>query len=286
VLDGSLPADEGGIEIVSPPLEIGDFVDMTEKMFDWIEDIGETNSQTGFHVHMSVINGQKNFDPLKLLLFTEEEFIWKYFPERKTNTYCNSILKKKPKSYDIVDLESLVNLKKIEKDLSNSKYDGVNMVNISDAHVEFRYLGGIDYTKKFKEVQDTIARYSYWLSIACDPDFKRKEYIQKVNKVLSKKEYLIYYHRIKVLEDNYKAYNKRNIPNLDIDKWFTFEIKKAGKAYAAVGKNMSTNAKVDALKNVPMGKVEFNAIDEYINTNAQTYLGGELYKYLKGFRII
>jgi len=284
--DASLDASEGGIEIVSPPLEIEDFVDETEDMFYWINRIGETNSSTGFHVHMSVKNGKENFDPLKLLLFTEEEYIWKYWSERKGSHYTQSILKKKPTSYNEKDLKILIDVKKLDKNVQNSKYDGVNFVNIKDGHVEFRYMGGNDYSKKFKEVRDTLARYSYWLSIACDPDFKRREYLLKINKVLIKKEYITHYNRIKKLENSYKAYKKRNIPNLEIDKWFTYELKKAGKEFASVGKNLSTDAKMDALKNIPIEKSELDVIDEYINTNAQKYLGGELYKYLKGFRII
>ena len=49
------------------------------------DDVGSTNSTCGFHVHLSTIK-KKELDPIKLLMFVEENSILKHFGERKDSS--------------------------------------------------------------------------------------------------------------------------------------------------------------------------------------------------------
>ena len=182
--DGSLP--EGGIEITSPVKPVGEMIDAIEDMFDWIEDVGSTDNSCGFHVHLSTIE-KKEFDAIKLLMFVEEDSILKYFKKRKFNSFTKPIEFLKDDYYTEKYLLNVLDKKKISKDLKNNeKYMGVHIVDLIDNHVEFRYMGGANYHKKFDEVKANIAKYSHWMEIATNPEYKRKEYLKKVNRALNK----------------------------------------------------------------------------------------------------
>jgi flagellin-specific chaperone FliS len=50
------------------------------------------------------------------------------------------------------------------------------------------YMGGSGYHKKFDTIKVVVAQYIYNLLLARDPNFKKKEYIQKANRILLKLE--------------------------------------------------------------------------------------------------
>jgi hypothetical protein len=114
-------------------------------------------------VHLS-IDGKAEVDPLKLLLFTEEGKIYKEFEERIGNTYALAIDKGHFSKLDPFTKENLMKLakkEKLDKKLSLDKYMGVHLIDLGDNHVEFRYMGGTNYHKKFKEVREIITNYGY-----------------------------------------------------------------------------------------------------------------------------
>lgn len=186
----------GGLEVANPPTELPKFVpNKLIEMFDWIDEIGYTDSDTGFHVHMSLKNNKYPIDKLKLILFTEENYIYNLFSNRRNNNYVNSI-KDKLKTKGVLNddqIKDTFDIDKIKVKLMTNHYDGVNILDIESGHVEFRYMGGSSYHRKEKEVIDLIASYAYWLSLAADPDFKRKEYIHKVIRILNKSKMYEYY---------------------------------------------------------------------------------------------
>jgi hypothetical protein len=77
--------------------------------------------------------------------------------------------------------------------LSSEHFDGVNVIDLETGHVEFRYMGGSSYHKEFKKVVDVISMYAYWLSLASDPEFKKKEYTHKLSRILNKTEMFEHY---------------------------------------------------------------------------------------------
>jgi hypothetical protein len=203
---------DNGIEIVTSTEELPDLIEIIEEVFKWIDKIGYTDNSCGFHVHMSMDKPYK-LDPLKLLLFVEEGRIYKDFEERMFNEYAINIKKghfdsKTP--FTIEHIKEFAEKKSITKSLNFDKFIGVHLVDLKANHVEFRYMGGKDYHRKYKQVEEVIANYAYWLSIACDPEYKKKEYIKKLNKMVNYYNALYLFNLLKLfksdVEDLFKEY--------------------------------------------------------------------------------
>jgi uncharacterized protein (DUF3820 family) len=176
--DGSL--SDGGMEISTGIYSVKKLIDIIEKVFKWIGKNGYTDNSCGFHVHLSM-KSKNPIDPLKLILFVEEDKIYKEFEDRIGNSFAKSIKDAHINKLDLTidDLRKLAKKEDIEKNMNLDKYLGLHLIDLKDNHVEFRYMGGYNYHKKFKEIRELIINYAFWLSIACDPDFKRNEYLTK-----------------------------------------------------------------------------------------------------------
>jgi len=214
--DGSL--GDTGMEAISPPMPLEDFFGAMDKMFAYISENGSTNSKTGFHIHMSLKNTpnlKAVLDPFKLMLFSEEDKIWKYFETRKDNNYVLSIkqgkLFREKDTQDPETSEEIFNVSKIkDKIMSNPlHYDAINLsgLDASHGHVEFRYLGGADYHTKSDRIKQIILSYAYILEMSCNPEFRKKEYVKKYNKVLLRAEFLFMHIRTLVTEALLRHYN-------------------------------------------------------------------------------
>jgi hypothetical protein len=180
--DGSLKTRRGGIEIITPTLPVKKLIETIDSVFKWMKTHAITDSSCGFHVHMSMVNTSP-IDPLKLLLFTEEGKIYKSFEERVGSSYAESIRNNPNALTKGLDKKELTAISKgvikTEK-INMDKYLGVRMVELEKNHVEFRYMGDADYHKKFDEVRKLIVNYAHWVRIACDPNYKRQEYLTRV----------------------------------------------------------------------------------------------------------
>lgn len=198
--DESLGSD--GIEVKSPPMPLPKFVPkVISDMFDWIDDIGYTDSNCGFHCHMSLKKSENDIDFLKLVLFTDEGWIYNAFEERAFSTYSRSV-KDKIKNQTTIsrkELDDLFGRKKLVMKLQmyHEHYDSINLIDSKTGHVEFRYMGGSSYHKKEKDVIATIGMYAHNLSLAMDPEFKRREYMLKLERIFNKMDL---YYREKKLE--------------------------------------------------------------------------------------
>jgi len=196
-IDNTISGDNmAGLEVKSPPMDISDFVDdVLGPMLSWIKKIGYTDSDCGLHIHMS-LKKSNGIDPVKLLLFTEEQYIFNIFKERVSNKYTKSIKNKIEKTgyINVNNFSDILNIPKLKITTAANSYDGVRIVDMKNGHVEYRYMGG-NYISKEKDIVDVIASYAYWLSLAADPDFKKKEYIHKITRVLNKMEMfnMLYY---------------------------------------------------------------------------------------------
>ena len=183
-----------GLEIVSPPLPVKEFLDVSKKMFDFISKYGETNNKCGFHISISlknISNLGKELDVIKLSLFTDETYVYKYFDMRKYNEYARSVQQAvKSGKMDKYVLNQIVYTKKLTAKYAKSHFMAINIEHLDtpNEYIEFRYLGGKDYHKKFDRIQTTVGQYIYNLSLACDPDFKNKEYGLKAQRIINKAE--------------------------------------------------------------------------------------------------
>lgn len=180
---------DGGVELVSPPMPISEMIEILPDVFKLIKKFGYTDGDCGLHFHMSTETGE--LDLTKLVFFTEEENIYKYFPERVGSTYANS-LKNKIKNVDgrNISLELNKGLRKVPKksDLIKTlqKYDAIN--HIKGNRVEFRQMGGNGYENKFNDIKNILARHAFALAVATDPEYRKEEYIKRIVRVLNKIE--------------------------------------------------------------------------------------------------
>lgn len=197
-----------GIELVSPPMPLKDFLIMMPLIFDMINKIGYTDEECGLHIGVSLTHGMSKVDTIKLILFTDEGYIWNLFEERKSNQYVEHMQRKirealysgdkysyrrnsdAPTVERVLKLKEMIMKNKVKAYLTQDHYHGVNTEHLDsdDPYIEFRYIGYTGYQQRWKDIQAIIAIYIYNLKLSRDPEFKKKEYILKCNRILLKLE--------------------------------------------------------------------------------------------------
>lgn len=241
--DGSL-GDEG-IEIKSPPLPLRKFVEICPKMFDWIDEHGYTDERCGFHIHMSlkeVPDLVSNLDLVKLSMFTDEHYIYKFFPNRMNNTYTESMKAKLMRS-DIVptkdDWKEFIDYKKLVNKVGESHYNAINWEGLSDdnEHIEFRYMGGANYQNKWNNIKTIIAQYAYNLDLACNPQSHLKEYSRKIQRMINKVDMARYSDIIGVLAEWSEKAKIEKVKQKVIDKYLKIYTKKFNDLKSIYGKS-------------------------------------------------
>ena len=106
--DESVNSALGGIEFISPPMNISNALKTTKEIFNYIERTGNTNSfytdgpdekrnqQCGLHINISISpEKMKNFDPTKFILFSNESQVdnEKIFGDRKDSEHVMTVVK-------------------------------------------------------------------------------------------------------------------------------------------------------------------------------------------------
>ena len=182
-------APEFGVEVVTPVMQISKLINKIEEVFSWMKKHKcWTDHTCGFHVHISLKPSEHSMvDPVKLMLFTEEGLIYKDFKDRIGNKMA-SALKEVHTSNDVVFNQKTVKqvLNNGIRGMSKAKFSGLHLIDLESNHVEFRYMGAKDYHKKFDFVKTNVVNYGHWMSIACDVNYKRKEYVRKVALIVNK----------------------------------------------------------------------------------------------------
>jgi hypothetical protein len=196
--DGSLDPDDSndaGLEFVSPPLPIEELLSDLSKVKAWADRTGcYTNDSTGLHINVSVpgwTGGTDQLDYVKLALLLGDEFVLDSFG-RAGNTYAKSamgkirsIVKQNPNSaQELMDrmksgMDQLAS--KVIHSRSTEKYTSINVKN---GYIEFRSPGGDWLNDNFKEIDNTLRRFTVALSAAVDPEAYREEYLKKLYKLL------------------------------------------------------------------------------------------------------
>ena len=154
-LDDSVYAQLGGIEFISPPMNIDVALKSTKEMFDFIQNHGNTEShyttkpdklsdtaslgqkssesdertaQCGLHMNISFSpDKMKRFDPLKFILFSNEEQVKneKLFDDRKDAAYMTGVLSRLKK--DIQNVSPNLREKKfdiwIKENMNKGKFE-------------------------------------------------------------------------------------------------------------------------------------------------------------------
>jgi len=119
-----------------------------------------TDDKCSIHINISfdkdkTTNVLDKLNKLKLILNVDENFVYKHFPERENNFYAKSVKKLIPfKSYDFSNNAAEILINSLE--LPDTKYYGINLLNIFNGRVEYRYIGGEDYQDKTAEILDLM----------------------------------------------------------------------------------------------------------------------------------
>lgn len=180
-LEPDLSGGSNMVEFITGPLEYNDAKYYLVKMLKFIQNYGYTNEKCSIHFNISFNNEEKDLNDLnilKLILNTDEEEIYRYFPNRKGNIYAKSIKSIIPfKEYDFfnVSIDTISNSMK----LPNDKYFGVNLTHITKSkknqRVEYRYIGGKDYEKNIGNLVYFMDRFTLDLYNSVDGSFDQKD---------------------------------------------------------------------------------------------------------------
>ena len=150
-IEPDLSGGSSMVELVTGPLEYNDAKYFLIKILKFIQNYGYTNQKCALHFNISFKDDEmdlRDLNILKLILNTDEEELYRYYPSRKGNIYAKSVKNIIPfKQYDFfnVPIQSVSNSMKLPDD----KYFGINFLHINknkdEQRVEYRYLGGKDY---------------------------------------------------------------------------------------------------------------------------------------------
>jgi hypothetical protein len=147
-----------------------------------------TDDKCSIHINISfdkdkTTNVLDKLNKLKLILNVDENFVYKHFPERENNFYAKSVKKLIPfKSYDFSNNAAEILINSLE--LPDTKYYGINLLNIFNGRVEYRYIGGEDYQDKTAEILD-LMDYFIELTHICIVEPMNDEDMEKLKDYLS-----------------------------------------------------------------------------------------------------
>ena len=149
-IEPDLSGGSNMVELVTGPMHYNDAKFYLIKILKFIQNYGYTNDKSSIHFNLSFF-GDKNLNDLnvlKLILNTDEDEIYRFYPSRKDNIYAKSIKKVIPfKEYDFFNIP--IDSVKNNLILPDDKYYGINFLNINNnkesQRVEYRYIGGKDY---------------------------------------------------------------------------------------------------------------------------------------------
>lgn len=166
-----------GVELVTPVLSLKKFLEVVPKILKCIDEYGRTDKSCGLHFSIS-LNNDKNLnkviDLIKLVTFIDEKYIYKLFHTRKGNDYAKSAHE---------DLIYNIEIHKKLK-LDTGHWQAVNTEHLrrKNKYIEFRYLGGPNYQKKWKDIKKITAMYIQALRLACN-NRNKAEYKNRIESI-------------------------------------------------------------------------------------------------------
>lgn len=152
-------------EIVTGPLDYQSARYYLIKLLNFVSKNGYTTDKSSIHINISFGKDSPkqliDLNILKHILKTDEEDVYRVFPNRKNNIYAKSIKKMIPfKDYDFsnVNIASIANVMKLPDD----RYFGVNYLHMDEyesCRLEYRYIGGEGYEEKIGDILDMMDRF-------------------------------------------------------------------------------------------------------------------------------
>ena len=105
-IEPDLSGGSNMVELVTGPLNFYDAKYYLIKIIKFIQTYGYTNEKSSIHFNISFSDKDLNdLNPLKLILNTDEEEIYRTYPTRKDNVYAKTVKKIIPfKEYDFFNI--------------------------------------------------------------------------------------------------------------------------------------------------------------------------------------
>ena len=161
------PDNSGGtgmIELVTGPMPFVESKLIIAKTLKWIRENGSTNERCSIHINVA-FDGSKlgvpanisNLDIGKFVLNFDENKIYEAFPNRKDSVYAKSIKFVVPLSGMTQPSPERISWKNYM--FVSEKYYGVNFSKLPKNYIEFRYLGGKDYEKKYNTIMNLTEHF-------------------------------------------------------------------------------------------------------------------------------
>lgn len=150
-----------GVELVTPILNLQQFLYLTPRIFNLIDHIGYTNDTCGLHINVSHNKYKNQINPEILASLAEDPRIYKTFPSREKSSYADSSERK--------------------FQLGQGYIQGKHQtINVKNDYVEFRGIGGKDYQKHWDEIRKITLNYlGKYLSAINIPDDINKKFLKK-----------------------------------------------------------------------------------------------------------
>ena len=211
------PDNSGGsgmIELVTGPLPFVESKLIIAKTLKWIRENGSTNERCSIHINIA-FDGKKlgtptnisNLDIGKFVLNFDENAVYEAFPDRRDSVYAKSIKFIVPLSGMTQPSPERISWKNYM--FVSEKYYGVNFGKLSKNYIEFRYLGGADYEKKYNTIMNMTEHFvlSLYESLI-DPVYNTED-LKKLDVILEKHKGIV---------ESYKAYKifQRNFPKVKL----------------------------------------------------------------------
>jgi len=164
-IEPDLSGGSNMVELVTGPMEYNDAKFYLIKILKFIQNYGYTNEKSSIHFNISFRPTDKDLNDLnvlKLVLNTDEDEIYRFYPSRKENIYAKSIKKIIPyKEYDFFNIP--IDAVKNNLMLPDNKYFGINFLHINDdkknQRLEYRYIGGRDYEMNIGNIVYFLDRF-------------------------------------------------------------------------------------------------------------------------------
>jgi len=161
------PDNSGGsgmIELVTGPMPFVESKLIIAKTLKWIRENGSTNERCSIHINVA-FDGKKlgtptnvsSLDIGKFVLNFNEDAVYEAFPNRKDSVYAKSIKFIVPLSGMTQPSPATISWKNYM--FVSEKYYGVNFSKIPKNYIEFRYLGGKDYEKKYNTIMNMTEHF-------------------------------------------------------------------------------------------------------------------------------
>jgi len=154
------------VELITGPMPYHNAKLILLKILKVLQKYAKTDDKTSIHINISFDKDQTDktldrLNKLKVILNTDEDLVYKFFPTRKNNFYAKSVKRLIPfKGYDYVN--DAINILVNNIQLPDTKYYGINIKEAYNGRLEFRYIGDKDYQFKTKEILELT---DYFISL-------------------------------------------------------------------------------------------------------------------------